>query len=120
MATSNPAKPHYPQQRWQIHPPQPEVAQALAKHTGLSPVIAQVMLNRGITTAEQASFFLDPDAAPLTDPLVDFPDLQASVDILVKAIADGEKIAICGDYDAVWHDQHGALNAGVEISGRKR
>ncbi len=95
MAASN-----LPQQRWHIHPPQPEAAATLADTTGLSPVITQVMLNRGITTPEQAQFFLDPDAAPLSDPLDDFPDLAKSVDILVKAIADGEKIAICGDYDA--------------------
>jgi single-stranded-DNA-specific exonuclease len=89
-----------PKQRWQIHPPQPELAATLAAHSGLSPVITQVMLNRGITTTEQATFFLDPETAPLSDPLVDFPDLQASVDILVKAIAQQQKIAICGDYDA--------------------
>ncbi len=96
MATAS----NIPAQRWQIHPPQPALAAALAAHSGLSPVLTQVMLNRGITTPEQATFFLDPETAPLSDPLVDFPDLQASVDILVTAIAQGQKIAICGDYDA--------------------
>lgn len=89
-----------PDQRWHIHPPQPQAAAQLAAHTGLSPVLTQVMLNRGIATPEQADFFLHPDTAPLSDPLVDFPDLSASIDILKQAIVQGAKIAICGDYDA--------------------
>jgi single-stranded-DNA-specific exonuclease len=89
-----------PDQRWFIHPPQPELAAQLAAATGLTRAIAQTMINRGITTPQQAAFFLDPDGAVLSDPMVDFPDLRLSVDILVAAIGSGAKIAICGDYDA--------------------
>ncbi|MBE9028427.1 single-stranded-DNA-specific exonuclease RecJ [filamentous cyanobacterium LEGE 11480] len=108
-----------PQQRWYIHPPQPEAARQLAAHTGLAAVLTQVMLNRGISTIEQATFFLDPDAAPLSDPLVDFPDLQASVDILVNAIANGEKIAICGDYDADGMTSTALLMRALKFLGAK-
>jgi single-stranded-DNA-specific exonuclease len=89
-----------PDQRWFIHPSQPDQAAELAAATGLSPTIAQVILNRGITTPLQAQFFLDPDQAPLPDPLDDFPDLRLSIDLLVQAIDQQQKIAICGDYDA--------------------
>lgn len=99
MAANFPEQ-NFPEQRWSIYPPHPAAAKELATAVGLSPVITQVMLNRGITTTQQAAFFLEPDTAPLSDPLVDFPDLQVSVDLLVAAIAAGDKIAICGDYDA--------------------
>ncbi len=89
-----------PDQRWQIHPPQPAAAAILAASTGLSLPIAQVMLNRGLTTPIAAQIFLDPDQAELPNPLDDFPDLALSVEILVQAIAQSQKIAICGDYDA--------------------
>ncbi|MGF1493049.1 MAG: single-stranded-DNA-specific exonuclease RecJ [Microcoleaceae cyanobacterium] len=89
-----------PNQRWQIAPPQPEIAQSLATETGLSPLLAQILINRGIETIGQAGVFLDPETQVLPSPLEAFPDLQNSVDILQQAIANREKIAICGDYDA--------------------
>ena len=36
----------------------------------------------------------------MPDPLTEFPDLLPSIEFLKEAIATGEKIAICGDYDA--------------------
>jgi single-stranded-DNA-specific exonuclease len=89
-----------PEQRWQIPTPDLKQAIVLAEATGLSPIITQVMINRGIRTPAAAQAFLDPDAELLNDPLVDFPDLTPSLDILEKAIRDKTPIAICGDYDA--------------------
>jgi single-stranded-DNA-specific exonuclease RecJ len=72
----------------------------LAQATGLSPLLAQVLLNRGIENPEVAVEFLEPEQLTLPSPLEEFPDLAASVAILVEAIAQRQKIAICGDYDA--------------------
>lgn len=89
-----------PQQRWQIAPPQPEKVARLVQATGLFPLVAQVLVNRGIETPELAQVFVDPECEHLPDPIAEFPDLAKSVELLKDAIADGEKIAICGDYDA--------------------
>lgn len=89
-----------PNQRWHIFPPQPQLASELAKATQLSPLLAQVLINRGIQTIEAARAFLNPDSVSLPHPLQEFPDLELSVQLLEKAIATGAKIAICGDYDA--------------------
>ncbi len=89
-----------PDQRWNIHPADGPRAAALAKAIGLSPVVAQVLLNRGMDTVEAAQIFLNPDAEDLPSPLADFPDLALSLEILIQAIHAGDKIAICGDYDA--------------------
>ena len=89
-----------PRQRWGIFPPQPQEANHLAQTTGLSPLLAQVLLNRGVQTPAQAREFLDPELLFLPSPLDDFPDLPLSLELLVEAISNQQKVAICGDYDA--------------------
>lgn len=87
-------------QRWQISAAQVERATQIAEATGLSPLLAQVLINRGVTTAEQVQAFLEPESQVLPSPLTEFPDLAISLELLQSAIAAGDKIAICGDYDA--------------------
>jgi single-stranded-DNA-specific exonuclease len=95
-----------PQHRWQIAPSNPSQAATLAAGITLtpeevtSPLLAQVLINRGIKTLEQAELFIHPETAILPSPLTEFPDLEISLDILVAAIENKSKIAICGDYDA--------------------
>jgi single-stranded-DNA-specific exonuclease len=89
-----------PNQRWQIYPPKPEFAQNLAVEINLSPIISQLLINRGIETPEQAQAFLNPESLVLPSPLEEFPDLAISLELLQNAIASQTKIAICGDYDA--------------------
>ena len=89
-----------PNQRWQIYPQKPELAQKLAVETNLSPIISQLLINRGMETLEQAQAFLDPESLVLPSPLEEFPDLAISLELLQNAIASQTKIAICGDYDA--------------------
>ncbi|HBQ99191.1 MULTISPECIES: single-stranded-DNA-specific exonuclease RecJ [unclassified Roseofilum] len=88
-----------PQQRWQIFEPDPEI-ESFAQQVNLSPLIAQVLHNRGIQTLPDAQGYLNPDRLQLPHPLAEFPDLENSVTLLKGAIAQGQKIAICGDYDA--------------------
>jgi len=92
--------PSIPNQRWHIFPHRPDAAGALVAATGLHPSLAQVLLNRGIETPQEAKAFLDPDSEHLPEPMGEFPDLPKSVDLLQKTIENGQKIAICGDYDA--------------------
>ena len=89
-----------PLQRWHIAPPQPDLVAEISASTGLSPMLAQVLINRGMDTKERSQIFLDPDREPLIDPKSEFPDLISSLDILELAVKNQLKIAICGDYDA--------------------
>jgi single-stranded-DNA-specific exonuclease len=95
-----------PQHRWQIAPSNPSQAETLAAGITLtvgeqtSPLLAQVLINRGIETVERANLFINPETAELPSPLTEFPDLELSLDLLVDAIEHQSKIAICGDYDA--------------------
>ncbi|WP_298920339.1 single-stranded-DNA-specific exonuclease RecJ [uncultured Nostoc sp.] len=101
-AVSELSKPNkrLPNQRWQIYPQKPEFAQKLAVLTNISPIISQLLINRGMETPEQVQAFLNPESLVLPSPLEDFPDLVISLELLQNAIASQTKIAICGDYDA--------------------
>lgn len=89
-----------PNQRWQIAQQKKELAGELSQATKLSPLLGQVLINRGIETPEQTLAYLYPESQEMIDPIDEFPDLAISVEMLKEAIASGEKIAICGDYDA--------------------
>ena len=89
-----------PHQRWQIAPLQAEQAAKLAQATGLSPLLSQVLINRGFQTPQEAQVFLNPETQAMPAPMDEFPDLAISVEMLQEAIANQDKIAICGDYDA--------------------
>ncbi len=89
-----------PNQRWQIASPQPQLAEAIATASGLSPLLAQVLINRGMDTPERSQIFLDPESEALIDPKTEFPDLKLSLDLLEQAAFNHQQVAICGDYDA--------------------
>ncbi len=86
-------------QRWQIYPPQPTLVHTITKDLGVSPLLAQVLINRGLTTPTAAREFINPDLQSLPDPQGEFPDLGLSLELLAQALATQSPIAICGDYD---------------------
>ena len=73
-------------------------AGALAASMDLDPLIARLLVLRGITTPDEAGRFLNPRLDHLHDPFL-LTDLPLAVDRLQRAIAAGERIAIHGDYD---------------------
>ncbi|MEG4346057.1 single-stranded-DNA-specific exonuclease RecJ [Microcoleus sp. A003_D6] len=95
-----PNSPRLPNQRWQIYSPHPQQAEHFAAEIGLSCLLAQVLINRGIDSVEEVQGFIEPESLVLPAPMDEFPDLAASVKLLREAISGGQKIAICGDYDA--------------------
>ncbi len=98
--SNRPARKRLPNQRWQIAPPQPKTIAELNLTTGLLPLVNQVMINRGIVSPELAQIYIEPESQTLPSPLREFAALPVSVELLKQAIAEREKIAICGDYDA--------------------
>ncbi len=73
-------------------------AAALAASMDLDPVVARLLVLRGITTADEARRFLNPQLDHLHDPFR-LTDLPRAVDRLQRAIEEKERIAIHGDYD---------------------
>lgn len=75
-----------------------EIKNALAAALNISPILAQLLVQRGICTFEDARNFFRPDFANLHDPFL-MADMDKAVNRLTDAIQDNEKILIYGDYD---------------------
>ena len=71
---------------------------ALARDIGAEPIIGQILWNRGIRSAEDAQTFLHPEDEPFHDPFL-MRDMEKAVVRIQKAIHEGERIVVYGDYD---------------------
>lgn len=74
-------------------------AAALAAALGVSPVVAQCLVNRGMSGPDEAARFLRPRLKDLTDPMV-LPNMAAAVQRLLLGRRRAEPLVIFGDYDA--------------------
>ena len=70
----------------------------LADELTISPVLAQILVLRGIDTRDKARAFFRPDLSDLHDPMI-MHGMAAAVERLVKAIQTREQITVYGDYD---------------------
>jgi len=85
--------------RWTLKPKaDPIVAQALAEKLGTGLSIAKLLVQRGITTFEDARKFFRPQLAGLHDPFL-MKDMDKAVARIEQAIQAGENIMVYGDYD---------------------
>ena len=99
----------YRSKRWKLDPPN-AAAGELAERLRVSPIVGQLLLNRGISDFENAQAFLRPSLLALADPNL-LPGLTDAAQRIAGAIRDREKIVIYGDYDVdgitatsiLWH-----------------
>ena len=82
---------------WDLAPLNKEAAVNLAKDCGVPPLLAALLMVRGGSTKEQVSRLLG--QGELSDPYL-MKDMDRAVERIRRALADYEKIAIYGDYDA--------------------
>lgn len=78
--------------------PDPQNAETLAKSINVNPLLASILLQRNISTFEEAKAFFRPALEDLHDPFL-MQDMDKAVSRLTRAISNGEKILIYGDYD---------------------
>ena len=87
--------------KWNYEPPTPEKQQAakeLAEKIGMSPVLAGLLIQRGIKTESAAKRFFRPMLNELIDPFL-MNDMDVAVDRLNDAMGRKERIMVYGDYD---------------------
>lgn len=84
--------------RWVTAKPNLETVRSLARSCGFTPLAAAALCARGIDTPEAARAFLETDPAKLHDPML-LPDMAKARDTIRRAIEQGKKIAVFGDYD---------------------
>ncbi len=84
--------------RWSFAPPDPERARALARALGVDPQAARLLAARGLSDAAEARPLVERSADCLHDPAL-LPGMAAATERLARAVRDGERILIHGDYD---------------------
>ena len=84
--------------RWSLAPPQPLLAGQLAAQLRVPPLLAQCLLNRGLSEPAALTRFLQPRLKNLADPF-SLPDMAAAIDRLLQARERDEPLVIFGDYD---------------------
>ena len=83
--------------QWVVRPSHDSCAQ-LAKSLRVSPLLAQVLANRGVIDAGSGASFLHPKLTELTKP-EQMPGVSTAVSQIRQAITGGAKITVYGDYD---------------------
>ena len=70
----------------------------MSRELGISPVLGQLLVDRGITGTQQAEKFFRPQLSDLLDPFL-FRDMEVAVRRINEALGRKEKIMVYGDYD---------------------
>ena len=87
--------------KWNYVPPTPEeqkAAEALGAKMSISPIMAQILVRRGITTEPAAKRYFRPQLGDLINPFL-MKDMDVAVDRLNDAMGRKERILVYGDYD---------------------
>ena len=75
-----------------------QVVRQLSSELGVDPVLAELLVQRGVNTFDQARAFFRPNLNDLHDPFL-MKDMDKAVERVRQAIVAGEKILVYGDYD---------------------
>ena len=84
--------------RWRIHPHDPDRIARLERAAGIPPLVAQLLICRGISDPQSARQFLDPKLSALRDPEM-LPGCRQAARLIHEAVAAGKRIFVYGDYD---------------------
>lgn len=102
--------------RWRIHPHDTALVSMLERSAGVSPVVAQLLICRGICEPAAIREFLDSRLTGLRDPEL-LPGLSAAADRVHAAIAANRRIVVYGDYDADGMTAAGLLYRCLKLLG---
>lgn len=87
------------EREWRLRvPADPENVKQLSAELGVDPVLATLLVHRGIRTFEEARSFFRPNLSDIHDPFL-MKDMDKAVERLEKAVSGNEKVLVYGDYD---------------------
>lgn len=86
------------EKRWRIMPGQPTTESELSTALGVHPIVAKLLVNRGITTVAAGTEFLHGTLDTLLDPF-GLKGMTEAVAAIEKALAAKKPIVVYGDYD---------------------
>ncbi|MBL1224651.1 single-stranded-DNA-specific exonuclease RecJ [Enterococcus sp. BWR-S5] len=90
--------------------------QTLLNEKDISPLIGKLLWQRGIQTAEQLDLFLTPTLEALHDPQL-IHDMAKAVERIQRAVEQGERILVYGDYDADGITSTTVMKEAIELIG---
>ena len=102
--------------RWDTLTCDDAAAETLAAALKISPVVAKLLCQRGLSDPELADRFLNPSLDHLHDPML-LADMGVAVDRIMRALERREKIAIHGDYDVDGVTSTVILRRALELLG---
>lgn len=85
--------------RWKVLGEEKPLVETFVKELKISPLVANLLLNRGLNSLDEAKRFLYIEDMSFHDPFL-MKGMELAVNRINKAIQEGEKILIFGDYDA--------------------
>src|SRR5689334_7299796 len=83
---------------WHLLPHDPDAVGQFARALQVSPIIAQLLLNRNVTAPDEARRFLDAPLAGLHSPDL-LPGITEAAQRLYEAARANRRICVYGDYD---------------------
>ena len=88
-----------PTTQWKLLESDRDIQDMLVRELHIHHIVSRILTSRQILTSDDANRYLSPSLNDLHNPLL-MMDMQKGVQRLIKAIYNGEKIVIYGDYDA--------------------
>lgn len=104
------------EKRWVIAKHDHNAARAFAAEIGVSPLAAALLIARGHDTVDKAREFLNPSIEHLHEPSL-LKGIPEAVERLQRAIDNGEKVLIWGDYDVDGTTGTTLLRRAIQILG---
>lgn len=83
---------------WKIYEVDEKKVEEISSKYNLNKLISTILANRNITTEEEIRLFLSPTRKDFHNPFL-ITDMEKSVERIIKAIENNEKVTIYGDYD---------------------
>ena len=86
------------QKKWLILEHDEDEVKRISDKFNISPLIASVIINRGILSDDDIAHYISKDDSLFFDPFL-LTDMQKAVDFIKEAVLKNTKIAVYGDYD---------------------
>lgn len=84
--------------KWLIKEPNPHLSKEFSTSFNISPLVSQLLINRGLVSVDQADFFINATLKDLYSPFL-MKDMDKAVQRIITALQKKEKICVYGDYD---------------------
>jgi single-stranded-DNA-specific exonuclease len=102
-----------PGKTWRLLPHDRSAVERLAAALRLGPVVAQLLLNRGLAAPEDARRFLEAPLSGLHEPDL-LPGVAEAAERILRAVREGRRVCVYGDYDV-----DGVTGTAILVQGLK-